>query len=236
MKIQIVSDLHTEFISPKKQEAFCRNLQTDANAIILAGDICSHNRLVFILSIFSSMYDRVIYVNGNHELYGNHINLLRAKKKDLPKNVHWLDNGTVTINNQRFIGCTLWFSYDPLNQLYEHGMNDFYSILNFREYVYEENKKSVKYLTENIQENDIVVTHHLPSKKSVNWKYFDSPLNRFFVCEMDDVIEKTKPKYWGHGHTHERTNYQLFDTKVIANPRGYPNEYVDFEINTFIEG
>lgn len=236
MKIQIASDLHTEFISPKKQEAFCRNLQTDANAIILAGDICSHNRLVFILSIFSSMYEHVIYVNGNHDLYGTHIDSLRLKKTQLPENVHWLDNSAVLINNQRFIGCTLWFSYDPLNQLYEHGMNDFYSILNFREYVYEENKKSIKYLTENIQENDIVVTHHLPSKKSIHPKYIGSPLNRFFVCEMDDVIEKTKPSYVIHGHSHCRSNYKIGPARIICNPHGYPNENDnEFDWNKIID-
>jgi predicted phosphodiesterase len=236
LKIQIASDLHTEFISPKKQEAFCKSLQTDATAIILAGDICSHNRLVFILSIFSEMYEHVIYVNGNHELYGTHIDLLRSKKSQLPENVHWLDNSSVMINNQRFIGCTLWFPYDSLNQLYEHGMNDFYSILNFREYVYQENKNSVKYLSENIQENDIVVTHHLPSKKSIHPKYFNSPLNRFFVCEMDDVIGKTKPSYVIHGHSHCRSDYQIESTRIICNPHGYPDESgVEFELNTFIE-
>ena len=235
MKIQIASDLHTEFLPVKKQEEFCKTFQTDANAIILAGDICSHNRLVFILSVFSKMYEHVIYVNGNHELYGTHIDLLRAKKIHLPDNVHWLDNSAVTINNQRFIGCTLWFRNDPLNQIYERGMNDFYSILNFREYVYKENEKSVNYLSKNIQENDIVVTHHLPSNKSIHPMYFGSPLNRFFVCEMDDVIEKTKPKYFFHGHTHSKIDYQLFNTRVICNPHGYPDENKTFDFDTFIE-
>jgi Icc-related predicted phosphoesterase len=236
LKIQIVSDLHTEFLPTNKQEAFCRSLQTDANAIILAGDVCSHNRLIFILSIFSEMYEHVIYVNGNHELYGTHIDTLRAKKSQLPENVHWLDNNTVTINNQRFIGCTLWFPFDPLNQLYEHGMNDFRSIFNFLEYVYKENQNSVEYLTNNIQENDIVVTHYLPSNKSVNWKYFDSPLNRFFVCEMDDVIENTKPSYVIHGHSHCKSNYKIGSTRIICNPHGYPNENDnEFDWNKIIE-
>ena len=65
--------------------------------------------------------------------------------------------------------------------------------------------------------------------------YFGSPLNRFFVCEMDDVIEKTKPKYFFHGHTHSKIDYQLFNTKVICNPHGYPDENKIFDFNTFIE-
>lgn len=239
MKIQIASDLHTEFILPKKQEVFCRSLQTDANSIILAGDICSHNRFIFILSIFSEMYEHVIYVNGNHELYGTHIDSLRLKKNHLPENVHWLDNSTVTINNHRFIGCTLWFRNDSMNQIYERGMNDFYSILNFREYVYKENENSIKYLSENIQKNDIVVTHHLPSNKSVHPKYKGDVLNRFFVCEMDDVIEKTKPGYVIHGHSHCKSDYKIGSTRIICNPHGYPgendNENDKFDSNTFIE-
>ncbi len=234
MQIQIASDLHLEFIHPKNQKKFIKKLQSDAEIIVLAGDICSHHKLVETLSIFSEMYKHVIYVNGNHELYGTHIDRLRDKKQFLPKNVHWLDNTSVIIENQRFIGCTLWFPYDSLNQIYEKEMNDFYSILNFREYVYKENENSVKYLTENIKEKDIVITHHLPSNKSIHSKYFDSQINRFFVCEMDEVIKKNKPSYWGHGHTHETFEYKLYDTQIIANPHGTPDERNDFEYNKII--
>jgi len=235
MKIQIASDLHTEFIRPKEVEAFVKKLQSDAKVIVLAGDICSREKIIYTLHLFSEMYEHVVYVNGNHELYGTHIDKIREKKRYVPKNVHWLDNSVVEIDNQRFIGCTLWFRFDPMNQIYEKGMNDFYSILNFRDYVYKENETSVNYLTNNIQKNDIVVSHHLPSNKSVHPKYLGSPLNRFFVCEMDDVIEKTKPKYYLHGHTHEQMNYKLFNTQVIANPHGYPNETNDFVWNKIIE-
>jgi hypothetical protein len=46
MKIQIASDLHTEFIRPKEQEKFCRKLQSNANIIVLAGYVSSHHRTI----------------------------------------------------------------------------------------------------------------------------------------------------------------------------------------------
>lgn len=109
------------------------------------------------------------------------------------------------------------------------------SILNFRDYVYKENENSVKFLSENITKNSIVVTHHLPTYKSVHPKYHGSELNRFFVCEMDNIIEKNKPNYWLHGHSHENQDYRLFNSKVICNPYGYPGESKDFISNKIIE-
>jgi Icc-related predicted phosphoesterase len=234
MKIQIVSDLHTEFLRPQEVEKYLKRLKSDAEVIVLAGDICSRNKIIYTLSIFSEMYEHVVYVNGNHELYGTHIDKIRETRQYVPKNVHWLDNSCVEIKNQRFIGCTMWFRNDSMNSVYERGMNDFYSILNFRDYVYRENENSVNYLSSNVQENDIVITHHLPSYKLVNWKYLNSPLNRFFVCEMDELIKKNNPKYWIFGHTHEKTELDLFGCKMIANPHGYPDEFTAFDFQKII--
>lgn len=129
MKIQIASDLHLECLAIKEQEPFCKKLQSDADVLVLAGDICSRNKIVDTLKIFSGMYENIIYVNGNHELYGTHIDVIRNLRNYIPPNVHWLDNSEVTLNNQKFIGCTLWFRNTPENYKYEYGMND---LLNFK--------------------------------------------------------------------------------------------------------
>jgi len=41
---------------------------------------------------------------------------------------------------------------------------------------------------------------------------------------MEDVIEKYRPELWVHGHTHVPCDYELFDTRIICNPGGYPEE------------
>ena len=33
-----------------------------------------------------------------------------------------------------------------------------------------------------------------------------------------------QPKLWIHGHTHDRCDYAIGNTRVVANPLGYPTE------------
>ena len=229
MKIQIASDLHFEFgesnRTPKNVIHQLKKANTDV--LVLAGDITCRKDIFEILKEFSNNFNSVVYVTGNHEHYGTHIDKIREIRNDVLdsfSNVHWLDDSSCKISGQRFIGCTLWFPYDPMNQLYEKNMNDFYSIHEFRSWVYKENEASVKYLNENTTENDIVVTHHLPSYKCVHEKYKYSELNRFFVCDIESTIEERSPKYYLFGHTHECLDFQINKTRVISNPLGYPGE------------
>jgi hypothetical protein len=49
-------------------------------------------------------------------------------------------------------------------------------------------------------------------------------MNAFFVCDMTSRIRELLPKLWIHEHTHDRCDYVLAETRVVANPLGYPNE------------
>jgi hypothetical protein len=40
---------------------------------------------------------------------------------------------------------------------------------------------------------------------------------------------------WVHGHVHQRQEYHIGITKVIANPRGYPGERSEFEPHLTVE-
>jgi len=229
MKIQIASDLHFEFGDKEYKSNIIKKLaESNSDVLVLAGDICSRKEIFEILKDFSNSFESIVYVTGNHEHYGTHINKIRDIRTDVLdsfSNVHWLDNSETTIKGQKFIGCTLWFPYDPMNQLYENIMNDFRSIHNFQEWVYVENEYSVKYLNRKMDSETIVVTHHLPSYKSVHEKYKYSELNRFFVCDLENLIEEESPKMFINGHTHESFDYELFKTRIISNPLGYPGEY-----------
>ena len=65
------------------------------------------------------------------------------------------------------------------------------------------------------------MTHHLPTWMSVPDKFVNSPLNRFYVCDMQSVILDEKPKMWIHGHTHDTFDYVVGATRIICNPYGY---------------
>ena len=72
-----------------------------------------------------------------------------------------------------------------------------------------------------------MVTHHLPAPMSVARRYANDPLNPAFASRLEDLIEKNHPELWIHGHTHVPCDYELFKTRIVSNPRGYPRENAD---------
>ncbi|NJO22134.1 MAG: hypothetical protein HC868_03315 [Sphingomonadales bacterium] len=65
----------------------------------------------------------------------------------------------------------------------------------------------------------VVVTHHAPSRQSVQPRYRDDLLTAAFASDLEDVV--TKAALWVHGHLHAPVDYRLGDCRVVANPRGY---------------
>ena len=218
MIIQIASDLHLEFGSNAK---IVRN--TAADVLVLAGDITvGAGYIEAALEQFAARFPQVVYVLGNHELYGASYKGVRARLAGLPKNVHLLDNEIVTLYGYRFLGSTMWFPQPKRAD--ENDLSDFSSIYDFNPWVYEQNAASVKWLCENVILGDVVVTHHLPSHRSVHARYVGSALNEFFVCDVERVIELRRPSLWIHGHTHQSCDYRLNETRVVCNPYGYKGQ------------
>ena len=74
----------------------------------------------------------------------------------------------------------------------------------------------------------IIVTHHLPTYKSVAPEYIDHPLNPCFASNADSLIETLHPTLWIHGHTHSPIDLSINKTRILCNPRGYDTENVYF--------
>ena len=68
----------------------------------------------------------------------------------------------------------------------------------------------------------IVVTHHLPSMRSIaRERRPSSPVNAAFASNMDDVVEMGAA-LWVHGHTHSSRRWRAWSgTMVLCNPLGY---------------
>ncbi len=233
MKLHILSDLHTEFADFSSPE-------TGADVVILAGDIgVGLGGIEWVARQFSSV--PVIYVPGNHEFYGHDIGLTEQLKKAASADIHILNNDTLELEGVRFLGCTLWTDFN----LYGEGeawfarqrakrlIEDFASIQNggrrfTPECSVELHEASKAWLVGEFKNESrgptVVVTHHLPASASIAKRYANDSLNPAFASRLEDVIEKYRPELWVHGHTHVPCDYELFDTRIICNPGGYPGE------------
>ena len=176
-------------------------------------------------------YRHVLYVPENHEYYKSSpqevARNLTKLTKELPA-VSVPENDAVVIAGQRFIAGTMWFRPDPTAEPRKRFMHDFSLIADFEPWVYEQNAAFEKVLAR-VKADDVVVTHHLPAFDSVPARFVGSAMNAFFVCDMAAHVREGQPKLWIHGHSHDRCDYRLGKTRVVANPLGYPNEVKSLE-------
>lgn len=225
VRIQIVSDIHAEFHQDRGKQ-FCEKLPVDGVAVlIVAGDLGIHFNLGYCLSILCQRVPHVVYVMGNHEFYHSTRNailgILRRLKVTTP-NLHVLENNSVTIDGQRFLGCSLWFEDVPESWEHRYKLNDFHIINGgFTDWFPALNQESRQYLGENVREDDIVVTHHIPTPKGSLPKWLKTGLNCFFVCDVEGIITRAQPKLWIYGHTHDSHDFTIGKTRLICNPFGY---------------
>ncbi len=73
----------------------------------------------------------------------------------------------------------------------------------------------------------VVVSHHLPSWRSVAPAFLRAVSNASFASDLEDLFGPVA--LWVHGHTHHSFDYRVGATRVVANPRGYPMKEGGFE-------
>ena len=191
----------------------------------------------------------IIYVPGNHDYYQS-LFQWENHKADIEAHavgVTFLVRKSIIIQNVNFIGATLWTDFN-LNRNVKKAIaeckdqfNDFISIsyierggiVDFTpKHIIREHRKDLKFIESSLHckpDNmpTVVVTHHLPSRRSIDPKYINDETNPAFASNLDWLIKKYQPDVWVHGHTHKACDYKIGKTRVICNPVGY-----DFEYNT----
>lgn len=205
MKFGIFSDLHMEF-----EPWF---FEPDPDVFYLnAGD--THPQFLIRDYFFSLFKGNLYSVMGNHDFYRGSF-----ENADL----HF---STCIHNDVKIAGATLWTDISPDRWWdFKEYMMDYRNIkgMNYDRYM-KAHRTHHDFL---FQSNaDIWVTHHLPSFQSVHEKYRGSNGNDFFATELaPKILDMQKPpKLIVHGHTHEKMDYMIGDTRVICHPRGYPGE------------
>ena len=237
MKVHILSDLHLEFAPFVPQE-------TAAEVVILAGDTgTGHSGVRWAQGAFADK--QVLYLMGNHEFYGHDIPKLTHKleAETQGSHVHVLENGVMVIGDVVFLGCSLWTDFAlngdaPVGALVAEGMmNDFKRIRFYPGYgrlraghLRRIHADSVLWLRQQFEvysgRKMVVLTHHAPSPRSIPEKWRDQPINCAFASDLESLVVDSKAALWVHGHIHGQSDYVLGETRVIANPRGYPGEDV----------
>lgn len=224
MRIQFLSDIHIEH-HHDGGASFIGGLDSEGvDLLVVAGDTCSHPQIPLAFPALCAQYPRVLAVAGNHEYYGSDFDRVRELFEEARRetsNLSWLENEGVEIDGQRFLGTTLWFPDGAGNALHKGSLNDFRCIRGFEDEVYERNERAVRFLRDELREGDVVLTHHLPSTRSVPAVFEGSALNRFFLTPMDELIVERRPKLWLHGHSHHSCDYRLGETRILCNPYGY---------------
>jgi predicted phosphodiesterase len=230
MRIHVLSDLHIEIAAYQPQPVEC-------DVVVLAGDIGNH-----VQGIEWGRYiwpnKEILYVPGNHEFYRlgriETLKQMRVCAREL--GIHLLDNDEVVIAGVRFLGSTLWTDFNLFGEELKRSamaegkkyLNDFRLIRErFRMFSparsVQLHKTSRAWLTAKLQEpfpgKTVVITHHLPSARSVAERYKSSLTSACFASNLDELMGASA--LWIHGHTHDSFNYVLHGTRVVCNPRGY---------------
>jgi Icc-related predicted phosphoesterase len=228
--VQLMSDLHLEF-HRDGGNAFIKALDpSGVDVLVLAGDIdTERGGLHGALQMFCSKWPQVVFLTGNHEYYNSSpkkvANLVGHLTRKLP-NLTWLNCGVAEVSGIRFVGGTLWFPGAPSNEVWNQRllMNDYHIIKDFEPWVYEENARCRAVLQAEARTADVVMTHHIPTRHGIAPQYAGSPLNHYFCHDLTDLIEETKPPVWLFGHSHSSHDFKVGQTRLVANPLGYPSE------------
>lgn len=232
MRLQLVSDLHLDFLSFKDQWKKlidhiiqCNVIDEEgADVLVIAGDLAEIKNPIWIqaIKLLAAAYPYVILVLGNHEHYHSSQSSVQRITKCLPLNVLFLDNDSVVIKDKTIAGSTLWFPKTVPSERVNY-FSDFYAIPDLKSWVFDYHEQAKDFLRSS--QADVIVTHHAPHVKSIHPTFTGNCLNPFFICDCTEIIESVQPKVWFHGHTHHGFHYVVKNTTVLANPFGYPREH-----------
>lgn len=238
MKLWILSDLHADHgeALPTPPE--------DADIAVVAGDVVSDRWL-----IKTAQRLPIVFVAGNHEFY-RHGHAERLAQLKALEGVRVLENEWIQIGDIRFIGATLWTSYDhnPLAMdVARRSMND-HRLIKWRKDPWErfEPKHAARLharsrafieftLAQPHQGPTVVLTHHAPHPGSIHPRYEGQLLNHAYFSNLESVIISGRPTLWVHGHVHNCFDYKISDTRIVCNPRGYPGENSLFDQSFIID-
>jgi predicted phosphodiesterase len=239
VRVHVLSDLHLEqapFAVPR----------VDADVIVLGGDTATGTVGVEWARGWAGGRP-VLYLAGNHEFYGHSlpslIGDLRAAAEG--STVHVLENDELVLDGVRFLGCTLWSDFDfdgPERR--EHSMRICGRVVNDYNYISFDpagrtlaprdtrmlHLSSRRWLTERLADRHdgptVIVTHHQPLITGSPPTAGLRAIAGAFASDLTDLMGAERVALWIFGHTHRAADLDVYGTRVLSNPRGYPHQAV----------
>jgi len=264
LKIQLLSDLHNEFLRKGKntpEHRWSGSIpDTDADLVVLAGDIDTGTHGVeWAITESRRLAKKIIYVPGNHEFYGHEYHAMKSEISRLcdGTDVYCLDPGMTIHQGVRFIGATLWTNYEADSSvspemsmdyidgaLADHWRIKFIQDDSSRRFMPQDalalHVKQLGWLEQQLNSphdgRTVVVTHHGPHPVCQHPHFPMSKMSAAFHSDLGYLIEKNEIEVWAFGHTHANLDCMIAGTRIVSNQAGYPGENVaGFEANFTIE-
>jgi len=244
MNLQIASDLHLEMLwrDPRLRGWQVVEPAAHADLLILAGDI---HQGAAAVAAFVDWPVPVLLVPGNHEAYESTIETSLAAMRAAAEGtrVRVLQRETVVMDGVRFVAATLWSDPAVMGEREAQArtallrtMVDYRLIGTDRPGASDQERLTIEETIGQHRQDrawleaelaqlyagpTVVITHHLPSLRSIAPRYADSLSNAGFVSELDGLMGADRVQLWIHGHTHSSFDYRVAGTRVVCNPRGY---------------
>lgn len=224
----------------------------DSDLVVLAGDVHEGARGVrWIRDTFPDT--PVAYVAGNHEHWGRPVPATLLGLQDAADRptedrasrggVYFLERDVLDVAGATVVGATLWTDFDlfgskrrtAVMQACREGVGDFQRIPSVHggtidptavRLWHRATRGWIREAAANANGDGplVVVTHHAPTRRSVDLRYADRLTSAAFVAAAEDLVEEVDADLWIHGHVHASFDYVVGGTRVVANPRGHPGE------------
>jgi len=244
MRIHLLSDLHVEIqnYTPAR---------VNADVVVLAGDIHSKARSAqWALEAFNWFDGPIIFVAGNHDFYGAELHSAQRKfdqaASDNNGRLYCLEQQSLILDGVRFLGATCWtdfrFGGNPHLSKFDasRSMNDYRNIRMGSEYrrllpgdteliACSTRRWLEEELSRPFEGKTVLVTHHPITAQSIDPDRAPKLLDAAYYNAWEHLFfEPFQPlDLVLHGHTHFAVDYELNQTRVVSNPRGYPGEQLD---------